>query len=243
MKARNVLRGPQCCASGDLRHTRGVKFPGTGAERVARALLEGGPATAAELACRLEISPGLVRRHLDSLTAQGLVDASDRRPFGPEPVRGRGRPARVFALTDAGSHAFDLDYDDLALAALAFLEERGGQDAIREFARQRARTLVTRHQAVEETLPGEERLEALAEALTADGFVANTVQTDAGPQLCQHHCPVRHVAARYPQLCEAETEAFEEILDTHVLRLATIGRGDGICTTLVPALMTRRNTA
>ena len=69
-----------------------MKFPGTGAERVARALLEGGPATAAELARRLGLSPGLVRRHLETLTAQGLVAASERRPFGPEPVRGRGRP-------------------------------------------------------------------------------------------------------------------------------------------------------
>lgn len=220
-----------------------MKFPGSGAERVARALLEGGPATASELARRLDISPGLVRRHLETLTDEGLVDASDRRPFGPEPVRGRGRPARVFALTDAGSHAFDLDYDDLALAALAFLEERGGEEAIRDFARQRARTLVTRHRAVARMPEGEDRLEALASALTDDGYVANTVHTEAGPQLCQHHCPVRHVAVRYPQLCEAETEAFEELLDTHVLRLATIGRGDGICTTLVPALMNRRSTA
>ena len=220
-----------------------MKFPGSGAERVARALLEGGPATAAELARRLELSPGLVRRHLESLTEQGLVDASERRPFGPEPVRGRGRPARVFALTDAGSHAFDLGYDDLALAALNYLEEHGGPDAIRGFARQRAQAMVDRHRSVADIPAGPQRLEALADALTADGFVASSVQTDAGPQLCQHHCPVRHVAARFPQLCEAETEAFEEILDAHVLRLATIGRGDGICTTLVPALMTRRDTA
>lgn len=220
-----------------------MKFPGTGTERVARALLEGGPATAAELAGRLELSPGLVRRHLETLVDQGLVTASERRPFGPEPVRGRGRPARVFALTDAGSHAFDLGYDDLALAALAYLEQHGGDEAIRDFARQRAQSMVARHRRVADHPAGQERLEALAEALTADGFVASTVQTEAGPQLCQHHCPVRHVAARYPQLCEAETEAFEEILESHVLRLATIGRGDGICTTLVPALMTRRNTA
>ena len=235
--------GPRCCTSADLRHTRGMKFPGAGAERVARALLEGGPATAAELARRLGLSPGLVRRHLETLTDQGLVAASERRPFGPEPVRGRGRPARVFALTDAGSHAFDLGYDDLALAAMAYLEEHGGDEALREFARERAESMVARHRSVSEIPVGTDRLDALASALTAEGFVASTVQTEAGPQLCQHHCPVRHVAARYPQLCEAETEAFEKILDSHVLRLATIGRGDGICTTLVPALMTRRNTA
>jgi predicted ArsR family transcriptional regulator len=41
------------------------------------------------------------------------------------------------------------------------------------------------------------------------------------------------VAARFPQLCEAETEAFARMLDTPVQRLATIAHGDGVCTTHV----------
>jgi hypothetical protein len=53
-------------------------------------------------------------------------------------------------------------------------------------------------------------------------------------QLCQHHCPVAHVAAEFPELCEAETRAFAAVLGTHVQRLATIARGDAACTTHVP---------
>jgi hypothetical protein len=41
------------------------------------------------------------------------------------------------------------------------------------------------------------------------------------------------VAAVFPQLCEAETEAFGRLLGTPVQRLATIAHGDGICTTHV----------
>jgi predicted ArsR family transcriptional regulator len=61
----------------------------------------------------------------------------------------------------------------------------------------------------------------------------------SGGQLCQHHCPVAHVAAEYPQLCEAETEAFGRLLGTPVQRLATIANGDGVCTTHVtpPSLL------
>ena len=55
-----------------------------------------------------------------------------------------------------------------------------------------------------------------------------------GVQICQHHCPVSHVAEEFPQLCEAEREAFAEILGTHVQRLATIVNGDCACTTHVP---------
>jgi predicted ArsR family transcriptional regulator len=55
-----------------------------------------------------------------------------------------------------------------------------------------------------------------------------------GDQLCQHHCPVAHVAAEFPQLCEAETEVFARLLGKHVQRLATIAHGDGVCTTHIP---------
>ncbi len=49
------------------------------------------------------------------------------------------------------------------------------------------------------------RAEALAEALTAEGYAAAAIAIATGGQLCQHHCPVAHVAAEFPQLCEAET--------------------------------------
>jgi hypothetical protein len=47
---------------------------------------------------------------------------------------------------------------------------------------------------------------------------------------------VAQVAAEFPQLCEAETEAFGRLLGTPVQRLATIAHGDGICTTHVTDL-------
>jgi predicted ArsR family transcriptional regulator len=87
------------------------------------------------------------------------------------------------------------------------------------------------------------RVQALAEALSADGYAASAgpapaigVAGSSGEQLCQHHCPVAHVAAEFPQLCEAETEAFGRLLGTPVQRLATIAHGDGICTTHVTGL-------
>ena len=59
-----------------------------------------------------------------------------------------------------------------------------------------------------------------------------------GEELCQHHCPIAHVAAEFPQLCEAETEALSRVLGTHVQRLATIAHGDGVCTTFIPTSVT-----
>ena len=79
------------------------------------------------------------------------------------------------------------------------------------------------------------RAEALADALTAEGYAAAASTIASGGQLCQHHCPVAHVAAEFPQLCEAETAVISRLLGTHVQRLATIAHGDGVCTTHIPA--------
>jgi predicted ArsR family transcriptional regulator len=80
------------------------------------------------------------------------------------------------------------------------------------------------------------RAAALASALTAEGYAASTSTIASGGQLCQHHCPVAHVAAEFPQLCEAETQVISRLVGTHVQRLATIAHGDGVCTTHIPGL-------
>jgi predicted ArsR family transcriptional regulator len=217
--------------------------PGTRG-RIARLILENGPVTASGLSARLGLTPAAVRRHLDNLLADGLVEVRNIRPCGS---RGRGRPARMFAITDAGRSAFEHAYDDLATSALRFLAERAGTGAVAEFARQQISELERRYRQTIESAPLSERVRVLAEALSADGYAASASGSPAGAggeQLCQHHCPVAHVAAKYPQLCEAETEAFGRLLGTPVQRLATIANGDGICTTHVtaPSLVHNRTT-
>lgn len=205
----------------------------SGAVRVARVLLQDGPTTASTLAESLGLSTQAVRRHLEQLNDEGLVASGDRAPFGPAPTRGRGRPPRVYYLTERGRDAFEQSYDDLAVAALRFMAEHGGIEQIEAFARQRADGLEQRYADCD--------LTTLAEQLTADGYAATTVTGDDGQtaQLCQHHCPVGHVAGEFPQLCDAETEAIGRILGRNVIRLATIAHGDGVCTTAItpePAL-------
>jgi predicted ArsR family transcriptional regulator len=224
----------------DISNIDGVKFaadsgtrPAPTRDEVARLLLEQGPATAASLGERLGISPTAVRRHLDALVADGLATDREQRPLGGR-QRGRGRPPREFLLTDAGRGAFPHAYDDLAAAALRFLAETGGERAVADFAERRVRSVEERHGAAVRGAAPERRVDALARALSVEGYAASAHPMGVGGQLCQHHCPVAHVAAEFPQLCEAETRAFERLLGTHVQRLATIARGDAVCTTYIP---------
>jgi predicted ArsR family transcriptional regulator len=204
-------------------------------ERVALTLLENGPSTAVAVAERLGVTAAAVRRHLDALVEDGFAEPRPARTHGQ---RGRGRPAKVVALTDTGREAFYQAYDDLAASALRYLADAAGERAVTDFARQRVAELESRYRPAVDAAAPEERTRVLAHALTADGYAASAGRAPAavaGEQLCQHHCPVAHVAEQFPQLCEAETEAFARLLGRHVQRLATIAHGDGVCTTFVPA--------
>lgn len=216
---------PEPAADADLDRTR---------RRVARSILENGPSTAASLAERLALTPAAVRRHLDALLAEGVIEPAKLRL---SVQRGRGRPAKAFALTDSGRGAFHQAYDDLAASALRFLAETGGEDAVASFAARRVAELEERYRPQVAAAAPADRAAVLARVLSGDGYAATArpAPGTGGEQVCQHHCPVAHVAEQFPQLCEAETQAFARLLGTHVQRLATIARGDGVCTTFVPA--------
>jgi predicted ArsR family transcriptional regulator len=200
--------------------------------RVARSILVEGPSTAAALGERLDLTPAAVRRHLDQLVEDGAVEAREPRA---QAHRGRGRPAKVFALTERGREGFDQQYDDLAVQALRFLHETGGDEAVKAFAHQRVAFIEDRFGEVTTARPELSPVEVLASVLTDEGYAAAVKAMPlAGDQLCQQHCPVSHVAHEFPQLCEAETEAIGKVLGRHVQRLATIAHGDGVCTTCIP---------
>jgi predicted ArsR family transcriptional regulator len=213
----------------------GAASDGRTRDRVIQLLLEHGAATAAQLGAELGLSPAAIRRHLDGLLADGDVVSREQSVRGR---RRRGRPAKVFVLTDSarvrcGTHT----YDGMATAALRWIARQGGAAAVDAFAAEQVAALEARCRTAMEGAGNDPlaRAEALAEALTAEGYAANASTIASGGQLCQHHCPVAHVAAEFPQLCEAETAVISRLIGTHVQRLATIAHGDGVCTTHIPA--------
>ena len=157
----------------NVRSVGPAKGDGPTKGQVARLILELGPSTAATLGSRLGLTPAAIRRHLDNLLAEGLIETRTARTYGN---RGRGRPAKVFVITDAGRSAFEHAYDDLATSALRFLAETAGPDAVAVFARRQLSDLERRYAPV--VAHGElgARVQALAEALSADGYAAS-----AGP--------------------------------------------------------------
>ena len=221
--------------SGYLRNTIVVK-KGEDKTRdlVARTILETGPKSAVELAQALNLTPAGIRRHLDLLIETGVLEAREPHKTSKS-LRGRGRPSKVFVITDLGREKFSHSYDDLAVSALRFMASHDEGELVNAFANSRAadiKRLVG--QAITKTSSRDKKIDALSTFLSTEGYAATVKSGEHGVEICQHHCPIAHVASEFPELCEAETKAFSDLLDTHVQRLATIARGDGVCTTFVP---------
>ncbi len=204
-------------------------------QAIIRLLLESGPITASRIGEQLGLSAAGVRRHLDALIETGDAQANAAAAWQQA---GRGRPAKRYQLTARGRSKLEHTYDDLASAAMRQLREIGGDEAVRAFARKRIDTILA---GVESVADGggdvEAAAERVAEALSRAGYATTTTAVRGpikGVQICQHHCPVSHVAEEFPELCEAEQDAMAEVLGTHVQRLATIVNGDLACTTHVP---------
>lgn len=207
-------------------------------DAIARSILENGPSTASTLSQRLALTPAGIRRHLELLIVDGILEARDPRVAS---TRGRGRPSKVFVMTDAGRAQFEHSYDDLAVAALKFMAAVSGDHLVNAFAESRAEDI--ERKAAPFLAKRVKKIDALATFLTEQGYAASVEKRGTGEEICQHHCPIAHVAAEFPQLCEAETQAFSRLLGTHVQRLATIAHGDGVCTTYIPQLATTAGKA
>jgi predicted ArsR family transcriptional regulator len=137
------------------------------------------------------------------------------------------------------------DYLEIATDALESIRRFAGPEALRAFIQERVDRLEEAYRPEVEAA-GEDvadRLPVLVRLLSRDGFAASTNEVAVGhgerrtivsAQLCQGHCPVRDLAARYPLFCELETELIARLLGTDVRRLSTQAAGAHVCTTHVP---------
>lgn len=220
-----------------------VQEPESGTrDTILELIVERGPITAASLAKILYLTPAAVRRHIGVLEVESLIEVHET--TASSQAR-RGRPARHYVATKEGQSQLQNEYSNLASHALEFIRDSLGDDKVEEFANKRSDELEKRYgRALDEV--GKDpaaRAKELVKKLSGDGYAASL--RSVGPrgmalQLCQGHCPVQQVAGQFPELCEAETQAFSRLLGVHVQRLATLAGGDHVCTTHIPLLIPSR---
>lgn len=204
-------------------------------QRVLRLVVEAGPVSVVELARDLDLTAAGVRRHVAALQDAGQIAVHTT---GSPGATGRGRPARHYVATELGQSGLVDACADLATQALTYLAETAGPPAVLAFADRRVAGLEVRLRNAVSAAGADvvDRVHAVSAVLAEDGY-APTVRPVPGAravQLCQGHCPVQDVAARFPALCEAETQMLARVLGVHVQRLSTLAAGGHVCTTHVP---------
>jgi len=196
-------------------------------------------ASAAELAVSFQLTPAAVRQHLEDLAAAGLVEADAS--ASPPGVRSRGRPAQRWRLTTTAATLFPDHHADLTVSLLEVIRGTLGESGIDRVVDARTRAQLADYR---ELLPDPfassvgERVEALAQLRTVEGYMAEAVPLPGGADdgedaylLVEHHCPICAAAETCQNLCRGELELFQAALgvDVHVERSQHLMAGDQRC--------------
>ncbi|AHG89628.1 putative transcriptional regulator [Gemmatirosa kalamazoonensis] len=180
------------------------------------------PLTAKELAEQFGVTPNALRRHLDSLESEDLVRYQRE-------VRGVGAPVHAYSLTALGESLFPQGHAAVLAAVLESVREVSGPDGVIALARRQWRNLIEEASPRLAELPLHERAQLLAELRSSQGFMAEANDAGGTVVLREHHCAIKDVAARFPEICVAEQEFVERMLAVPVTRTAHILDGCSCC--------------
>ncbi len=177
-----------------------------------------------DLAEELGITTAAVRRHLDNLRADDLVDARTIR-------QATGRPYYAYFATEKATQGVPPAYADLLERMLRSLGER--DDVIATVMTSVARSLAEKHMHEVAGLSAEELAAQVTASLKAEGILENWRSEADGIHLVNGRCPY-HKAAEISKLpCEADRKTIELLLGHDVEQLNRIVDGAACCEYLV----------
>jgi DeoR family suf operon transcriptional repressor len=180
------------------------------------------PLTAKELADRHGVSATAVRRHLKELELEQLVVYRREQ-------RGQGAPTFAYRLTPDGEALFPKRYEEALTAALEFVERHGGREAVSRFFAEAFGGEAEKLTARLSQASLEERLAAVADLLSRQGFMAEWTTDGAGVRIAEHNCAMHAVAERFPEVCHEELQFLKRVLGHEVERKSHIVAGCNAC--------------
>lgn len=155
-----------------------------------------------DLSDSLGLTDNAVRTHVAALSRDGIIE-----PVGTQRDTG-GKPARLYALTEAGEELFPKAY---AMVLAGLVEEIARRDG-RERADELLRAVGARAGSGVPSPPDlSGRVEAAAAALRSIGGDVEVQRTDAGWRLQGFGCPLSSVTASQPQVCALAQSLVETI--------------------------------
>jgi predicted ArsR family transcriptional regulator len=186
-----------------------------------------GPLGVHEMSKQLGITEMAVRRHINTLEKDGLLDATLVR-------QAMGRPSNVYSLTPLADELFPKKYMQLTMDLLGELLEDEGQEKIDQLFNARQEKLELRYQSRMKARSLEERVAELAHIQNENGYMVEWSQLYEGEFiLSEHNCPITQVANNFQQACKCELALFQNLLDAHVERTECLAKGGSKCVYMI----------
>ena len=204
-------------------------------DEVVSILRDRGPSSVAEVAELIGVSPGSVRRHMDIMVAEGLVEARIER-------QRRGRPLTRYSLSEAGEERSNaghyhrlLDRLHPALAGLpaSAVSGQDGAAVLGAVFEAVAESIARAHALEVRSADIERRVPEVVAALRGEGILRDAVDEGDAFRLLNVGCPYRSTAQDTPACCEADRKAIELLLRQPVRQLTTVAAGAQACEYLV----------
>lgn len=201
-----------------------------GAERTRRAIVnllkQNGSMDALHLASELGVTAMAVRQHLYNLQEERLVTYT-------EESRTMGRPAKMWTLTPEANRLFPDGYAELIISLIDSMKDAFGDEGLEKLLEIRNRKQVLDYRSkAPESLPLKEKLQALADSRTDEGYMAEIIENPDGTYCyVEKHCPICEAARACSNLCKKEMEMFRQVIGdgVEIARGEHILKGDNRC--------------
>ena len=142
---------------------------------------------------------------------------------------GKAYDGQIRALAGRGAGVMEA-YKELVTEVLDRVAEQTGRAAVVAALGNRFDDLSRRLQAELADAPPSRRMEVVMRALRDGGFMAEWHEgEEGGMRLTEHHCAIRAVAERFPEVCEAEVRFLESVLSAEVERQSHMLTGCTSC--------------
>jgi predicted ArsR family transcriptional regulator len=188
-----------------------------------------GPQDAGTLARRLSVTPMAIGLQLASLEEEKVVVSEAEVSREPR----RGRPVRLWHLTEAANRAFPDAHALLTVGLLSSLQEVFGKQGIEKLLEVRTRQNVDEYsRAIPEGVGLRDKVKALALIRDREGYMTEVKPaTGGGFLLIENHCPICTAAKTCQGICQSEWQVFQSLMgtDVQVVREEHLLSGDRRC--------------
>jgi predicted ArsR family transcriptional regulator len=196
-----------------------------GRKRLLRCLLRcGDGASVDQLVESVRVTRTAVRQHLAALMREGLVEPRGQRPS-------RGRPIRLFVLTEAGRESFPRHYSWFAqMLVEAMMEEHGTAGLRTRLGRIAAAALAQLERQAPRPESREERIERVAAVMEQLGYDARAVHGEGPtPDIEADNCVFHELAIKRPEICQFDLALLSGYTGSPVQLHECVARGGRVC--------------